>query len=84
MGHGSGDIALAFSTAYTIPALVHEPMPSPALLHEQQLDGLFEASADAIEQSIMSSLWCAQSVSGRDGHQRQALRAVHDFASGGQ
>jgi D-aminopeptidase len=83
-GHGSGDIALAFSTAYTIPALVHEPMPTPMLVHEQQLDGLFEAAADTIEQSIMSSLWCAQSVVGRDGHQRQALRAVHHFTSGGQ
>jgi len=78
-GHGSGDIALAFSTAYTVPALEHEPMPARALLHEQQLDGLFEAAAEAIEQSIMSSLWSAQSVIGRDGHRRQALREVFDF-----
>ena len=82
-GHGSGDIALAFSTAYTVPALEHEPMPMLALLHEQQLDGLFEAAADAIEQSILSSLWHAQSVIGRDGHQRQALRDVADFKAGG-
>lgn len=80
-GHGSGDIALAFSTAYTVPALEREAMPALALVHEQQLDGLFEAAAEAIEQSIMSSLWCAQSVIGRDGHRRQALRDVFDFKS---
>jgi len=78
-GHGSGDIALAFSTAYTVPALEREPMPTLALVHEQQLDGLFEAAAEATEQSIMSSLWSAQSVIGRDGHWRQALREVFDF-----
>ena len=83
-GHGSGDIALAFSTAYTVPALEHEPMPVLALLHEQKLDGLFEAAADAVEQSIMSSLWCAQSVLGRDGHKRQALRDVHGFKPNGE
>ncbi len=83
-GHGSGDVALAFSTAYTLPALEREPMPALALLHEQQLDGLFEAAADAIEQSIMSSLWCARSVIGRDGHQRRALRDLHDFKSDGE
>ena len=83
-GHGSGDVALAFSTAYTVPALEREPMPALVLLHEQQLDGLFEAAADAIEQSILSSLWCAQSVIGRDGHQRRALRDVYDFKPRGE
>jgi D-aminopeptidase len=78
-GHGSGDIALAFSTAYTVPALVHEPMPAPVLVHEQQLDGLFEAAAEAVEQSIICSLWYAQTVIGRAGHQRQALRALYRF-----
>jgi D-aminopeptidase len=82
-GHGSGDIALAFSTAYTVPAFERELMPARAVLHEQKLDGLFEAAADAIEQSILSSLWSAQSVIGRDGHQRRALREVHGFSTNG-
>ena len=56
-------------------------MPALALVHEQQLDGLFEAAAEATEQSIMSSLWSAQSVVGRDGHRRQALRDVFDFSA---
>ena len=72
-GHGSGDIALAFSTAYTLPLRVHEPMPAVALLHDAWLDGLFQAAADACEQSILHALWHAKSVRGRNGHTRVAL-----------
>ncbi|MDA8520232.1 P1 family peptidase [Acidovorax sp. NCPPB 4044] len=73
-GHGSGDIALAFSTAYTLPHLPEVPMPAVSLVHEASLDGLFQAAADSVEQAIVHALWHAQPVSGRDGHQRPALR----------
>lgn len=72
-GHGSGDIALAFSTAYTLPAETSRPMPSPCLLHDAELDPLFEGVADGIEQAIIHSLWRAETVTGRDGHTRQAI-----------
>jgi D-aminopeptidase len=72
-GHGSGDIALAFSTAYTVPLEAKRPMPAVAMLHETRLDPLFEAAADAIEQSILRALWRAEAVTGRDGHRREAL-----------
>jgi len=75
-GHGSGDIALAFSTAYTVPADAAAPMPALAMLHEAQLDPLFRAAADAVEQSILNALWHAQSVQGRDGHQRWGLQEL--------
>ena len=75
-GHGSGDIALAFSTAYTIPNDAAEPMPQVAMLHEAHLDPLFRAAADAVEQAILHALWHAESVAGRDGHRRWAL---HDL-----
>lgn len=75
-GHGSGDIALAFSTAYSLPADAAAPMPALAMLHEAQLDLLFRAAADAVEQSILNALWHAQSVQGRDGHQRWGLQEL--------
>lgn len=75
-GHGSGDIALAFSTACTVPHDAARPMPAVAMLHETRLDELFHAAADATEQAILNALWHAVSVSGRDGHRREALRAV--------
>ncbi len=73
-GHGSGDIALAFSTAYTVPQLRDAPMPAPTLLHDALLDGLFQAAADSVEQAILHALWHARPVTGRDGHVRPALR----------
>lgn len=73
-GHGSGDIALAFSTAYTLPHLPQEPMPAVAMVHEGLLDGLFQAAADSVEQAIVHALWHAETVTGRDGHCRRALR----------
>ncbi|MGJ7519277.1 P1 family peptidase [Variovorax sp. LT1P1] len=75
-GHGSGDIALAFSTAYTVPQRQGEPMPAIAMLHDGLLDGLFQAVADSVEQAILHALWRAETVTGRDGHVRRALRYV--------
>ncbi|MDR2451127.1 MAG: P1 family peptidase [Candidatus Accumulibacter sp.] len=75
-GHGSGDIALAFSTAYTVPHLSDRPMPALAMLHETRLDPLFLAAADATEQAIIHALWHAEPVRGRDGHTRRTLREV--------
>jgi len=72
-GHGSGDIALAFSTAYTLPQRPVEPMPAVAMLHDALLDGLFQAVADSVEQAILHALWRATSFVGRDGHMRPAL-----------
>ncbi|MFQ6709730.1 P1 family peptidase, partial [Bordetella pertussis] len=69
-GHGSGDIALAFSTAYTIPHLAERGMPVQVMLHETRIDALFEAAAEAVEQAIVAALWRAETVAGRDGHVR--------------
>jgi D-aminopeptidase len=75
-GHGSGDIALAFSTAYTLPHLSSRPMPALAMLHETKLDPLFNAAAEATEQAIIHALWHAEPVSGRDGNIRRTLRDI--------
>lgn len=78
-GHGSGDIAVAFSTAYTLPHLpdlADAPMPAVAMVHEVRLDALFHAAADSVEQAIVHALWHAEPVTGRAGHHRQALREL--------
>lgn len=72
-GHGSGDIALAFSTAYTLPQDPVHPMPNVAMLHDALLDPLFQAVADSVEQAIIHSLWHAEMVVGRNGHRRQTF-----------
>lgn len=78
-GHGSGDIALAFSTAYTVPQQTARPMPAVAMLHDGLIDPLFQAVADSTEQAIIHALWQARAVTGRDGHHRNAL---HDLLPG--
>ncbi|QET01955.1 P1 family peptidase [Cupriavidus pauculus] len=78
-GHGSGDIAFAFSTAYTVPHGTDAPMPAVAMLHESRLDPLFRAAADSVEQAIVHALWHAEAVTGRDGHRRAALREMLAF-----
>ncbi|EEA02459.1 peptidase S58 DmpA [Burkholderia sp. H160] len=72
-GHGSGDIALAFSTAYTVPHGA-DFVALPPLVADHCLDPLFRACADSVEQAILDALWSAESVTGRDGHRRLSLR----------
>ncbi|WP_027212328.1 DmpA family aminopeptidase [Burkholderia sp. WSM2232] len=79
-GHGSGDIALAFSTAYTVPHRA-QYVELPPLVADQCMDPLFRACADSVEQAILDALWSAESVTGRDGRRRLSLReSVPDLA----
>jgi D-aminopeptidase len=61
--HGSGDIAIAFSTGASEAA----PLPDTAL------DRLFDAAAEATEQSIVNALFAAETVNGRDGRVRVSI-----------
>lgn len=74
-GHGSGDVALAFSTAHTVPHLADAALPELhfSCLHDSLLDPFFYAVADSTEQSILNALFAADAVKGRDGHQRRSL-----------
>ena len=74
-GHGSGDIALAFSTAYTIPHAA-PAIVSRKLLAEPLLEGLFDAAAEATEAAIVDALFAATTVTGFAGHTRYALLDV--------
>jgi D-aminopeptidase len=79
-GHGSGDIALAFSTAYTVPHAA-DFVTLPPFVADARLDPLFRACADSVEQAIVDALWSAVSVMGRDGHRRLSLHdSVPDLA----
>ena len=69
-GHGSGDIALAFSTAYTVPQQPSRAMPAIAMVHDALIDPLFQAAAGATEQAILHVLLQARTVTGFGGHQR--------------
>jgi len=72
-GHGSGDIALAFTTASTVPHDASPPVRDIRVLAEIGLESLFEAAAEVTEQAIIDALFTAETVMGFDGHIRYAL-----------
>ena len=75
-GNGSGDIALAFSTAYTLPHQSERPMPTLAYVNDSYCDPLFQAVVESVEQAIIHSLFFAKPVIGRNGHLRQSLTDI--------
>lgn len=81
-GHGSGEVAIAFSTAPGL-RVPHEPA-SPVLQreiladddrgnHPGQIDALFQAVVEATEEAVLNSLFRAETVTGRDGNTSLAL-----------
>jgi D-aminopeptidase len=78
-GHGSGDLAIVFSTAHRIP---HDSTPlthAVTVLNEQHiaLDALFAAVVETTEEAVLNALFAVQSIDGRDGHRVDAL-PVHE------
>lgn len=67
MMNGSGDIALAFTTANRIPHTCSEGVLPVQMLHDDQMDTLFRASAEVIEESVLSSMFHAKECMERSG-----------------
>ncbi len=72
LGHGSGDIMVGFSTAYTLPAPGEAPVVQVPLLNEDCIDKAFRAVAESCEEAILNSLAAADRVTGYQGHTCQA------------
>ncbi len=64
LGHGSGDIAIAFSTANKIKDNTFEDIK---ILKEDLLDEVFRACAESVEESIINSLIYSKSGMSKDG-----------------
>ena len=67
-GGGSGDIALAFSTAQWVPYDAAPEVLEEKRLHDSRMNPLFLAAVEATEEAIVDSLFTATTVVGRDGH----------------
>jgi D-aminopeptidase len=78
-GSESGDFVIAFSTAYRIFRNRPEMIVSrPGLGNEARLmDVLFRAVIECVEEAALDSLFCAETVVGRDGHTAVALPVDH-------
>lgn len=67
MSHGSGDYVIAFSTSQRVRRRQGVPLRASAVLADDALTPLFEAVADATEESIVNSLFRAETVRGHRG-----------------
>ncbi len=79
-GNGSGDLFIAFSTANPGAADPAQPTHSVETIPNDLLDGIFEATVQAVEEAIVNAMVANQTMIGRDGHQVDAL--PHDRLRG--
>ncbi|RZA34445.1 MAG: hypothetical protein EOP92_15705 [Lysobacteraceae bacterium] len=62
--NGSGDYALAFSTADSVRRAFDAPRHTTTELANQEMSAVFQASVDAVEEAVYNSLFMATTVSG--------------------
>ena len=67
-GNGSGEIVLAFTTANRVPHYADKAILPTAMLHDDAINPLLRAVAECVEESVLSSLLHAETVTGRKGH----------------
>lgn len=72
-GHGSGDIALAFSTQDPIDHDEPADLVSLAALNESRIDPVFRAVAEATQEAVLNAMLAAPATTGRGGHHRPSL-----------
>jgi D-aminopeptidase len=70
---GSGDIVIAFSTANVHDRMGDEPIQTDHFMRDRDLDHLFRATVDSTEESIVNSLFKADTTEGRDGNVSHGL-----------
>jgi D-aminopeptidase len=71
--HGSGDFAVAFSTANRIPRAPTSPTRTTTVLNDSDINPVFEAAEEAVEEAIVNALLTATTVIGRDGQTAYAI-----------
>jgi D-aminopeptidase len=73
VGHnGSGDLFLAFATGNHIAVPYKKPYVLKMLPH-QQMNPLFEATAEVVEESVLNALTAAETMTGYKGRTAYAL-----------
>lgn len=75
-GHGSGDIAIGFTTANSVRHDETDLVVATARLREDRLDLLFRATAEATQEAVLNSLLAAEPLVGRGGATQPSLAEV--------
>lgn len=72
-GHGSGDIAIAFSTADPIDHDERHGLVQSRVLNESRIDLLFQAAVDVTQEAVLNSMLASPAFEGRAGARRLSL-----------
>jgi len=73
MTHGSGDYAVAFTTAYRIPHNHKRLLRLPPVLPSAAMTPFFQAVIEATQEAVYNSLFMATTMRGRNGRVVPAL-----------
>jgi len=71
-GNGSGDIFIAFSTANP-GAVKSEGLATLTMLPNDRMDPLFQATVEAVEESVVNAMVAAETMTGIENHRVIAL-----------
>ena len=77
-GNGSGEIVIAFTTANRVPHYSEKAILPMGVLHDDAINPLFRAVAECVEESVLSSLLHAETVTGYHGRTVRCLSDLLD------
>lgn len=73
-GNGSGDIAIAFTTANRLPHYSEKNILETRMFYDENIDRVFVAGVEAVEEAIISALYHAETTTGIRGNCYLGLR----------
>lgn len=79
IGHGSGEIVIAFSTANTIPHNMDGGIHIIRVMNEDKIDLVFRAVAECEEEAVLNSMIRAETVTGFKGRTRHSLKEYIEY-----
>ncbi|MDO5718982.1 MAG: P1 family peptidase [Tissierellia bacterium] len=81
INNGSGEIAIAFTTANKINHYSNSAIESFKMMRDDKIDIVFRAVAEIVEESVLSSLINSNTVIGKNGMRIENLNSLIDLNS---
>jgi D-aminopeptidase len=78
-GHGSGEVAFAFSTANTLRIKPDKKLLEIKIMNEDEIDMVFRAVAECEEEAVLNSMITSEKVVGVKGRMRETLKDYIDL-----
>lgn len=79
IGNGSGEIALAFTTANRFSHYEDRAVCPIGMFNENHINVVFRGVVEATEEAVLNSMICAETTIGRDGNIRRSLKEYESF-----